>query len=202
MSLRDPARAIHFAELTPVIHTPFADSEAEVAAEMEAVDGPVDAKAEAKMDGKLVQSEEKAIGRSMSFRSLKIYLKTLGGIPFFTFVIGGLVCDCGLITLQTWWLSVWARAYEGDGPVNVWYYIAVYGLMMFVAMIAYGLGAGLWYVGSIKSGIRLHKMVHRIVSRVLEGRAMLTPSCLPVARLHLRRDLPLPRPYSSRTNHL
>jgi len=74
-----------------------------------------------KVDGKLILEEEIAQGH-VSWRSLKLFLKGLGGsrpVFFFTVYLVGLVLMHGGNLLATWFLGYWGSQYESRSPEEV-----------------------------------------------------------------------------------
>jgi ABC-type nitrate/sulfonate/bicarbonate transport system ATPase subunit len=153
-------------ELKRVESSLFKEAEPEepekaVAAEIEAVEGPIDATlVERASDGKLVMAEEKAEGR-MSKRAFMLLFSSLDAHPWLhmSIVLGGLLVDCIFITLQSAWLGVWSRAYEGNGNPDPVYYLGVLSAIVGVAMLAYAVGAARWYIGTVRAGIVIHQQV-------------------------------------------
>jgi ABC-type glutathione transport system ATPase component len=75
----------------------------EMAGEIEAVEGPVDAKPSS--DGKLILAEEKAEGH-LSLSALKLLCDSLGGPIFWVTILIAFAADQGAILVQTWCVAL------------------------------------------------------------------------------------------------
>lgn len=93
------------------------EGNAEIAAEIDALEGPVDAPAEKPVakDGKLVLAEEKAEGR-VSRQAINLLISSLGGWVFWIVVLTSIILDQFLVLAQTWWLGQWADQYDPKHP--------------------------------------------------------------------------------------
>ncbi|KAH7927390.1 P-loop containing nucleoside triphosphate hydrolase protein [Leucogyrophana mollusca] len=151
---------------------------AEIAKEQEAIehaevtDGAQEIKTETKVDGKLVIKEEILEGH-VSWHAFKLYLVSLGGrYPFaFWIVILGLLALTDLLnTAQNWFLGYWASQYQIRPPseVNVLYYLAVYALLLSIALFTYFGGYAVYYYGAIRASRTIHsKLVKSILGTTL-----------------------------------
>ncbi|KLO19974.1 P-loop containing nucleoside triphosphate hydrolase protein [Schizopora paradoxa] len=108
--------------------------------------------------GKLVMAEEVAEGH-VSFKSVKLYLFNLGGIPFWVCFAGGiLLCDMFNI-IQTWWLGHWAREYEiisDPSSISVPYYLSVFAGFIAAGVTLYTVAYIVYVYGNIKASRTIH----------------------------------------------
>ncbi|QRW00073.1 ABC transporter transmembrane region [Ceratobasidium sp. AG-Ba] len=130
---------------------------------------PVEEKEKKKSDGKLVVAEETAEGH-VGWPALKLFLLAFGGTSFWTVYIGGLLFADILGVLQTYWLGIWARAYENDNrqadSVDARFYISVYSAIAAVTMILSTSVSVIHVFGSIRASGRIH---NRLVGSVLRA---------------------------------
>ncbi|KAG0697813.1 hypothetical protein DFH29DRAFT_984146 [Suillus ampliporus] len=133
-----------------------------LAKEAEVVDTPEEPEADAKKsDGKLVMSEEIAVGH-VSWPAFKLYLTGLGGNYPMTFWVVFLVL-IGLTdffnTVQTWFLGYWASQYEYHQPseVNIGFYLSGFALLMVIGCLTYSIAYYMYYLGSMRASRTIHK---------------------------------------------
>ncbi|KAG2065985.1 P-loop containing nucleoside triphosphate hydrolase protein [Suillus decipiens] len=145
--------------------------EQEVSAkEAQVVNTPEEPKA--KSDGKLVTSEEIAVGH-ISWPAFKLYLTGLGGnYPMMFWVV--FLALVGLmdltITVQTWFLGYWASQYEHHLPseVNVNFYLSGSALLVFITCLMFSVGYYMYYCGSMRASRTIHKkLVQSILGTTL-----------------------------------
>ncbi|KAG8684445.1 hypothetical protein FRC11_012098, partial [Ceratobasidium sp. 423] len=130
---------------------------------------PTDKKAEAnakKSDGKLMVAEEVAVGH-VGWPALKLFLLALGRFWFWiVYMTGFILANVGVLA-QTYWLGVWARAYDANPGhserVNVPFYIAVYGIVCGVGMVIYNSAFVIHVLGSVRASRRIHDRLIRSV---------------------------------------
>ena len=131
----------------------------EMAEEIDAVEGPVDAKPSA--EGKLILAEEKAEGH-LSLSALKLLCTSLGGPIFWVTILIAFAADQGAILVQTWWLGNWSRQYEvvaDPKSVSVAYYLGIYCLTVLAGTVAMCIGFTVWTFGAVRSGMIIHRKV-------------------------------------------
>ncbi|KAF8744087.1 P-loop containing nucleoside triphosphate hydrolase protein, partial [Rhizoctonia solani] len=115
-----------------------------------------------KSDGKLMVAEEVAEGH-VSWPALKLFLAAFGGMWFWTmYMTGFILADVGTLG-QTYWLGVWARAYEVNSGhnerVNVGLatsYLAVYGIVCGAGVIVFSGAYVIHVLGSVRASRRIH----------------------------------------------
>ncbi|QRV86003.1 ABC transporter transmembrane region [Ceratobasidium sp. AG-Ba] len=136
-------------------------------------------------NGKLIVAEEVAEGH-VEWSAAKFFLLAFGG-PFFwiLFVVGFLAADVTSL-LQTYWLGVWARAYEGNlgriESVNVPFYLAVYTGIGIGFMVIYS-STFAWHIsGAVRASRRIHD---QLVASVL-GATLRWLDSTPLGRITAR----------------
>ncbi|CEL51761.1 ATP-binding cassette transporter abc4 OS=Schizosaccharomyces pombe (strain 972 / ATCC 24843) GN=abc4 PE=3 SV=1 [Rhizoctonia solani AG-1 IB] len=120
-----------------------------------------------KSDGKLMVAEEVAEGR-VGWPALKLFLLGFGGFWFWVFYMAGFIFSDVAVLAQTYWLGVWARAYELNGDhterVNVPLYLGVYGIVCGAGMIIYSGAFVIHVLGSVRASRHIH---NRLITSVL-----------------------------------
>ncbi|CAE6479744.1 unnamed protein product [Rhizoctonia solani] len=122
-----------------------------------------------KSDGKLMVAEEVAEGH-VGWPALKLFLAAFGGMWFWTvYMTGFILADVGALG-QTYWLGVWARAYEvnkgHNERVNVSLtisYLAVYGIVCGAGVIVFSSAYVIHVLGSVRASRRIHDQLIRSV---------------------------------------
>ncbi|KAH7340935.1 hypothetical protein B0J17DRAFT_612426 [Rhizoctonia solani] len=119
-----------------------------------------------KSDGKLMVAEEVAEGH-VGWPALKLFLLAFGGFWFWVvYMAGFILSDVGVLA-QTYWLGVWARAYETNPGhserVNVPFYLAVYGIVCGVGVVIYSAAFVIHVLGSVRASRRIHDRLVRSV---------------------------------------
>ncbi|EJT98573.1 P-loop containing nucleoside triphosphate hydrolase protein [Dacryopinax primogenitus] len=149
----------------------------EKAAEEEAIEGPP--KETKKADGKLVLAEEMAEGH-LSWKALGMFLSAFGSRGFWVLVLLGFFIVEVAQTISTWWLGVWAAAYEhNENTVDVPYYIGVYSAIVVAFMIIYGFT----YLGFTFGAIRAARMIHHQLRDTVLGSTLRWLDSTPVGRI-------------------
>ncbi|KAG9126894.1 hypothetical protein FRC07_001505 [Ceratobasidium sp. 392] len=120
-----------------------------------------------KPDGRLVVEEEVAQGH-VGWAALCMFWSSLGGVGFwFVYGSGSILWDLAIV-LQTYWLSIWARAYDQhpDRPevVDVPYYLIVYAATCAGGLLIYSLTYSIYVLGAVRSSRVVHA---RLVASVL-----------------------------------
>ncbi|KAG8697036.1 hypothetical protein FRC09_008111, partial [Ceratobasidium sp. 395] len=136
-----------------------------------------------KSDGKLMIAEEIAEGR-IRWPALKMFLMAFGGAGFWVaYATGFILSDAGVL-IQTYWLGVWARAYEKQDPstVKVPFYLGVYGAICTVAVALYSWAFVIHVFGSVRASRRIHD---KLVASVL-GAPLRWLDSTPVGRIIAR----------------
>ncbi|KAG9104015.1 hypothetical protein FRC06_006095 [Ceratobasidium sp. 370] len=136
-------------------------------------------------DGKLVVAEEVAEGH-VGWPAMKLFLLAFGGPAFWmVYTIGFVVADV-ISLLQTYWLGIWARAYEANSGhtelVNVPFYVATYAGIGIGFMIVYSLTFVVHIFGAVRASQRVHD---RLVASVL-GAPLRWLDSTPVGRITAR----------------
>ncbi|KAJ1309716.1 hypothetical protein OPQ81_006481 [Rhizoctonia solani] len=119
-----------------------------------------------KPDGKLMVAEEVAVGH-VGWPALKLFLLAFGGIWFWAAYMAGFILSDVTAIGQTYWLGVWARAYE-ENPghterVDVPFYLAVYGIVCGIGMVIYSSAFVIHVLGSVRASRRIHDRLVRSV---------------------------------------
>ncbi|QRV86037.1 ABC transporter transmembrane region [Ceratobasidium sp. AG-Ba] len=130
---------------------------------------PVDGKEKKKSDGKLIVAEEIAEGH-IGWSALKLFLFAFGGSGFWVVYIGGFLLSDILAVLQTYWLGIWARAYENDDgqadSVDARFYISVYSAIAAATTTLFTSIYVIHVLGSIRASGRIH---NKLVGSVLRA---------------------------------
>ncbi|KAF8608398.1 hypothetical protein BDV93DRAFT_519443 [Ceratobasidium sp. AG-I] len=143
-----------------------------------------------KSDGKLVVAEEIDEGH-VGWPAVKLFLLAMGGLGFWIVYFGGFILADAAILLQTYWLGVWARAYEANAnhpeAVDVPFYIGIYGAACALGMAANSSAFAIHVAGSIRASRSIHD---RLIASVL-GAPLRWLDSTPVGRVVARftRDL-------------
>ncbi|KZT53818.1 hypothetical protein CALCODRAFT_486059 [Calocera cornea HHB12733] len=152
----------------------------EKAEEVEAIEGPP--KETQKSDGKLVLAEEMAEGH-LSWAALRMFLGGFGGSTFWILVVLGFFVVEVAQTVSTWWLGVWASAYEakenGGPDVNVPFYIGIYSAIVLAFLILYCFV----YLAFTFGGIRAGRTVHEKLRDTVLGSTLRWLDSTPVGRI-------------------
>lgn len=133
----------------------------------------------AKPSGKLVQKEEVAEGRinwghcesKVLFNvngsgahvtyAVKWFFGSFGGMGFWMsyFLVTGL--SEVVLTLQTWWLGLWARQYDTHeaSEVNVAWYLGGYGICICICMVLFDIGRIFYVLGWARGSRKIHKVL-------------------------------------------
>ncbi|KIJ68829.1 hypothetical protein HYDPIDRAFT_25082 [Hydnomerulius pinastri MD-312] len=122
-----------------------------------------------KGDGKLVMSEEIAVGR-VSWPALKLYLTSLGGSHAILFWVSYWVLNVATefaFIGQTWFLGYWSSQYESHpaSEVDVRHYLKLYALVLFIPFTMYSPTYAIYYRGALRASRTLHK---RLMDAVLD----------------------------------
>ncbi|KAG8713050.1 hypothetical protein FRC11_013442, partial [Ceratobasidium sp. 423] len=109
--------------------------------------------------GKLTTAEEIAEGH-VGWSALKLFFFALGGVGFWFVYMTGFVLANVAALLQTYWLGIWARAYDTDPArpeqVNVSFYLGIYSSICLCGMILYSSAFIVHMFGSIRASRRIH----------------------------------------------
>lgn len=105
---------------------------------------------------KLVKEEEKSEGR-ISKRAMFSFFANFGGpvfwLAYFSLLIGGQA----MATFQTFWLGLWARAYEQTTGVSIPYFLGLYVAWVVIGLISVSAGWVLYFFGAIKASREVHR---------------------------------------------
>ncbi|KAH9939279.1 uncharacterized protein BXZ73DRAFT_99483 [Epithele typhae] len=148
----------------------LAQEEAELKKTEDTVDtAEFEAEVATKADGKLIVAEEIAVGH-VSWSALFLYLGSMGGghaILFWFTALFMLVLVETMTVLQTYWLGYWSTQYEGHDPseVSVVYYLAIYTLLLAVAVISMTVCYTVYMFGILRASRILHKTLVQSVFR-------------------------------------
>ncbi|KAF8682680.1 P-loop containing nucleoside triphosphate hydrolase protein [Rhizoctonia solani] len=133
-------------------------------------------------DGRMTTAEEVAKGH-VGWSALKLFFFALGGAGFwFVYMAGFIFANMGSL-FQTYWLGIWARAYDTnmDQPerVNVSFYLGVYSTICLCGMVLYSLAFMIHIIGSIRAARRIHE---QLVSSVFSA-TLYWLDCTPIGRV-------------------
>ncbi|KAH7340932.1 ABC transporter type 1, transmembrane domain-containing protein [Rhizoctonia solani] len=108
---------------------------------------------------KLATAEEVAEGH-VGWSALKMFFFALGGVGFWIVYLTGFILANVAALLQTYWLGIWARAYDVNPThpqqVNVFFYLGVYSSICLCSMFVYSLALIVHILGSIRASRRIH----------------------------------------------
>ncbi|CAE6442804.1 unnamed protein product [Rhizoctonia solani] len=134
--------------------------------------------------GKLTAAEEVAEGH-VGWSALKLFFSAMGGVGFWlTYLVGFALANVAAL-LQTYWLGIWARAYDSDSAhpqVNVSFYLGTYSSICLFGMILYSSAFIIHIFGSIRASHRIHD---RLVSSVFAA-PLYWLDCTPIGRIIAR----------------
>ncbi|QRW00058.1 ABC transporter transmembrane region [Ceratobasidium sp. AG-Ba] len=120
---------------------------------------PADEKEKKKSDGKLIVAEEIAEGR-VGWSALKMFLVAFGGAGFWSAYAAGFILSDLATLAQTYWLGIWARAYEvhENDPevIRVPFYLGIYGVVCGLGMMLYSTAFVIHVLGSVRASRRIH----------------------------------------------
>ncbi|QRW14592.1 ABC transporter transmembrane region [Ceratobasidium sp. AG-Ba] len=120
---------------------------------------PVEEKEKKKSDGKLIVAEEIAEGR-VGWSAMKMFLVAFGGAGFWSAYAAGFILSDVATLAQTYWLGIWARAYEvhENDPevIRVPFYLGIYGVVCGVGMMLYSTAFVIHVLGSVRASRRIH----------------------------------------------
>ncbi|CAE7138909.1 unnamed protein product [Rhizoctonia solani] len=120
-----------------------------------------------KGDGRLILEEEVAVGH-VGWPALKLFLFSFGGFWFWLVCLAGFMLADAVLTLQSYWIGIWARAYN-DHPghpeqVNATFYLVVYIAISLGGVCMYGGAYVVHVLGSVRAARRIHG---RLVASIL-----------------------------------
>ncbi|KAJ3112677.1 hypothetical protein HDU96_004307 [Phlyctochytrium bullatum] len=105
---------------------------------------------------KLVGTEEQQTG-AVKLAVHGTYLVAAGGVAFLGVFWAALAAEKGMQATDTFWIRRWVEAYgTGDGEVDTWYFVGVYGLIVSGWMMCNVGAYGCRCVGSYLASMRLH----------------------------------------------
>ncbi|KAG8779614.1 hypothetical protein FRC12_024032 [Ceratobasidium sp. 428] len=108
---------------------------------------------------KLIVEEEVAQGH-VDWSALKLFLLALGGMGFWAVYLAGFVLAALGVLLQTYWLGVWARAYDAHfghpEEVDTLFYLGVYSTICVTSILLFGLAFVVHIVGSVRASRSVH----------------------------------------------
>ncbi|KEP52172.1 multidrug resistance-associated ABC transporter [Rhizoctonia solani 123E] len=138
-----------------------------------------------KRGGKLMVEEEVVIGH-VGWPALKLFLLSFGGSWFWLVCLGGFMLADAVLTFQSYWIGVWARAYSTypghPEQVNATFYLAVYIAICLSGVCMYS-GAYIMHIlGSVRAARRIHG---RLVTSIL-GAPLRWLDSTPVGRVIAR----------------
>ncbi|KAH7337951.1 P-loop containing nucleoside triphosphate hydrolase protein [Rhizoctonia solani] len=112
-----------------------------------------------KRDGKLMVQEEMVIGH-IGWPALKLFLFSFGGFWFWLACLGSFMLADAVLTLQSYWIGVWARAYSTyAGHPEQTSYLAVYISICLTGVCTYS-GAYIMHIlGSVRAARRIHGLL-------------------------------------------
>ncbi|QRW21004.1 ABC transporter transmembrane region [Rhizoctonia solani] len=113
-------------------------------------------------DGKLMVQEEVVVGH-VGWPALKLFLLSFGGLRFWIFCLGAFMLSDAVLTLQSYWVGVWARAYNAHPghpeQVNATMYLVVYIAICFGGVCLYAGAYILHILGSVRAARRIHEQL-------------------------------------------
>ncbi|CAE6514065.1 unnamed protein product [Rhizoctonia solani] len=158
---------------------------AEAAAVTEVIDGIEEERPKntiKKGDGKLMVEEEVTTGH-VGWPAIKLFLLSFGGFWFWLVCLGSFMLADVALTLQSYWIGVWARAYSAypghPEQVNATFYLAVYIGICLVGVCMYGGAYMMHILGSVRAAHRIHR---RLVISIL-GAPLRWLDSTPVGRI-------------------
>ncbi|KAI0080055.1 P-loop containing nucleoside triphosphate hydrolase protein [Panus rudis PR-1116 ss-1] len=122
--------------------------------------------------GKLIVDEEIAVGR-VGWPVLKLFFASMAGkwnIIYWPAFLSLLVGSRAINNLALWILGLWARQYEEhpSAEVRIPYYLALYCVVIALAMLTDSLSSALLIFGSMRASRVIHKaLLHSVFSATL-----------------------------------
>ncbi|KIJ45713.1 hypothetical protein M422DRAFT_227467 [Sphaerobolus stellatus SS14] len=107
---------------------------------------------------KLIVAEEIALGH-VSWRAMRMYLSSLGGISFWVIFLVSMLLAQTANSFQSWFLGYWAEQYNGQPAesVRVPFYLLMYGLILLAIAVLYSTGMATFALGSVKASRKVHQ---------------------------------------------
>ncbi|VDC01970.1 unnamed protein product [Peniophora sp. CBMAI 1063] len=136
--------------------------------------------------GKLVVEEEVLEGH-VSWATLSLYFNALGGrhnFLFWTLFLGGHLISDFIHSVHTYWLGIWAQAYEEQdaSDVNIAWYLGVFAALVLAFCAVIGAAAVLYIFGMFRASKQIHR---QLVTSVL-GTTMRVLDSTPTSRIIAR----------------
>ncbi|XP_030650146.1 ATP-binding cassette sub-family C member 5 [Chanos chanos] len=167
---------------TPVIEVPLKSSGSSLKKPPE-TSKPGSVKKEkppAKDSGQLMQVEEQGRG-SVPWSVYSVYIRALGGVPVFLFILTLFILNVGSTAFSNWWLSYWIKQGSGNTSVLVGnssvlsesmrdnpmmqHYAAIYTLSMGVMLLLKLLRGVIFVKGTLRASSKLHDELFRRILR-------------------------------------
>ena len=117
-----------------------------------------EAEKEKKAAAKLIVAEEKGEGR-ISKRAMFSFFNNFGGPFFWVIYFGLLIAGQGVSVFQTWWLGIWAKAYDEHDwkDVSIPYYLGLYTVWVVIGIIFLAASEMVFYWGAMKACRQIHQ---------------------------------------------
>ncbi|EJU03263.1 P-loop containing nucleoside triphosphate hydrolase protein [Dacryopinax primogenitus] len=130
--------------------------------------------------GKLILEEDLETGR-LRWSAVELLINTFGGYVTLALIIGTCLLVYISSVIGTWWLGVWARAYEtsSDRNIPILFYLGI-----FVAIC--GLDAGFYALSSLAylyGSLRVSSTLHEALSKRILGAPLRWLDVTPVGRI-------------------
>ncbi|KAL1921756.1 uncharacterized protein VTP21DRAFT_10398 [Calcarisporiella thermophila] len=117
-------------------------------------------------DGRLVKDEERAKGR-VDWRVYASFLREVGGTIFWAFVFLN-VGTAELMRLgESYWLRIWAKAYDkiDTGRVDTNYYVGIYAVFVLSFVVLFMVRLAVMFWGSLRCSRSMHARMLKSVMR-------------------------------------
>ncbi|KAF9525551.1 multidrug resistance-associated ABC transporter [Crepidotus variabilis] len=123
-------------------------------------------------EGKLILAEELAEGH-VSWKSIKLYLKGLGGSAPVAFVavwlMGRFLVEVSTM-FSVWYLGYWGTQYEGHDPrdVSTAHYLSIYSALLLFCVLVYGAENLFYNLGTQRASRSINsQLVHSLLNSTL-----------------------------------
>ncbi|KZT60612.1 multidrug resistance-associated ABC transporter [Calocera cornea HHB12733] len=130
--------------------------------------------------GKLTVDEELESGR-LRWTAIELLINAFGGYPVWAVILGTSLIVYVSSVIGTWWLGVWASAFEesSGGPVYIPFYLGVFSAIAVLNSVLYALA----YIVFLYASMRASSALHEALSRKILGSTLRWLDVTPVGRI-------------------
>ncbi|KZO89810.1 P-loop containing nucleoside triphosphate hydrolase protein [Calocera viscosa TUFC12733] len=130
--------------------------------------------------GKLTVEEELESGR-LRWTAIELLISAFGGYPVWTVVLGTSLIVYLASVIGTWWLGVWANAFEmsSGGPVSIPFYLGIFSAIACLNSVLYAVA----YVVYLYASLRASSALHEALTQKILGSTFRWLDVTPVGRI-------------------